>query len=57
MMFNSFAFLFGFLPVTLILYYLIQNRTAKNALLVLASLVLRLGQAGIHDTAGIHDRK
>ena len=39
MVFNSAAFLFMFLPVALILYWLIPGRGAKNALLCLLSLV------------------
>lgn len=38
MLFSSLTFLFLFLPITIILYYLVKNRTAKNIVLLLASL-------------------
>jgi len=39
MVFSSLTFLFFFLPVNLLLYYLVRGRTAKNTVLIVASLV------------------
>ena len=39
MVFSSFTFLFVFLPVTLLCYYLFKNRTIKNIILLLFSLL------------------
>ena len=39
MLFSSFTFLLIFLPLTLILYYIIPNRTYRNVILFISSLI------------------
>ena len=39
MVFSSLTFLFAFLPVTAALYFLIPNRTWRNGVLLIASLI------------------
>jgi alginate O-acetyltransferase complex protein AlgI len=39
MVFSSFVFLFGFLPLLLVLYFLVPGQRAKNALLLIFSLL------------------
>ena len=47
MLFSSILFLFTFLPVTLILYYLVPGKL-KNVVLLAAAGLLCLGRAGLH---------
>lgn len=39
MVFSSLVFIFVFLPINLILYYIVPSRTWKNAILILSSLI------------------
>lgn len=39
MLFSSLTFLYFFLPIVLILYFVINNRTWRNAVLLVSSLV------------------
>ena len=39
MLFSSLTFLFGFLPILLILYFIIKNRKYKNVVLLIFSLL------------------
>ena len=39
MLFSSLTFLFGFLPILLILYFIIKNRKYKNIILLIFSLI------------------
>jgi len=39
MLFSSLTFLFGFLPLLIILYFIIKNRTYKNIILLIFSLI------------------
>ena len=39
MLFSSLTFIYFFLPTVLILYFVIKNRTWRNAVLLIASLV------------------
>lgn len=39
MVFSTFSFLFCFLPITILLYYMIQNRTWRNLILLATSLL------------------
>lgn len=39
MLFSSLTFLYFFLPIVLILYFVIHNRTWRNSVLLVSSLV------------------
>ena len=39
MLFSSLTFLFGFLPILLILYFIIKNRKYKNIILLIFSII------------------
>ncbi len=39
MLFSSLTFLFGFLPILLILYFIVKSRRIKNIVLLLFSLI------------------
>lgn len=39
MVFSSLVFIFVFLPINLILYYIVPNRTWKNGILIISSLI------------------
>lgn len=43
MTFSSLIFLFGFLPIILVLYHVIPTGFMKNILLILASFLFTLG--------------
>lgn len=48
MLFSSILFLFTFLPVTLILYYLVPGKLKNVVLLACQPGLLCLGRAGLH---------